>query len=321
MTRGVRLLLVAAVLAALGAALWHLDPAAVGRAFAGMSWRWGAAAAFLNLLSLGIDSWRWRLIINARRRVPLAHAFRAMLAGVVGNIVVPLKLGDGARTLLLARSDGLAPATALTTVLLDRAIDSVVLPLYLGLASILLPLPPTILRYRPAMLLGVAAVAVGLVAAGRWIRRQPVCEDSLSTGRTVERVIAGLSALGHAHRLAGVVTVALLSWTVRSAVIWCMCQAFHLQLPAAAAVAALAAIYLGGAISPTPGNLASFELAATGALGLFGVPADAGLSLAIATHALEIVPTILLGLLMGIVPRRPLDVPARTSSARSRADG
>jgi len=302
----IRIVLVVVVLGTLGLAVWQIEPSAVLRAFAGMSWTWGAAAALLNLLSLVVDAWRWRLIVNARCRVPLVHAFRALLAGVIGNLVMPLKLGDGARTLLLSRSDAISPATALTTVVLDRAIDSLMLPLFLGLASVVLPLPPAILRYRPLMLAGVTAVALAFVVAGRWIRRQPVCDDGLSTGRPFERVFAGLAALGHAHRLAAVAAVALLSWTLRGAVIWCMCEAFHLQVPPAAAVATLAAIYLGGAISPTPGNLASFELAAAGALAVFGVAADTGLSLGIATHALEIVPTLLLGLMMGIVPRRPV---------------
>lgn len=304
MTVGVRALLQAALVAAIGIALWHLDPAAVGRAFTGMSWGWGLTAAAVNLAGLGVDAWRWQFIVNVDRSVPLRHTFRALLAGVIGNVVMPLKLGDGARTLLISRSDGLSAATALTTVLLDRLIDSATLPLFVGVSSLLLPLPDAIVKYRPMMLLTVVITASLFTLAGHVIRKQPVRERSLESGRTIERVLAGLAALGHPARLLKLVGAGLLSWSVRALVIWCMIQAFHLPLSPASAVSTLAAIYLSGAISPTPGNLASFELAAAGALGLWGVSGDTGLSLGIATHALEIVPTMLLGLMLGVRPGR-----------------
>ncbi len=304
MTFGARTVLLVGLVAAISLALWHLDLAAVGRAFTGMSWGWGLTAAAVNLTGLVVDAWRWRFVITAERPVPLRHTFRALVAGVIGNVVMPLKLGDGARTLLISRSDGLSAATALTTVLLDRLIDSATLPLFVGLASLVLPLPASITKYRPLMWLIVIVTTLLITLAGYLIRRQPVREASLETGRTLERVLAGLAALGHASRLVKLVGTGLLSWSVRALVIWCMIQAFHLPLSPAAAVSTLAAIYLSGAISPTPGNLASFELAAAGALGLWGVSGDTGLSLGIATHALEILPTLALGLAMGVRPGR-----------------
>ena len=68
------------------------------------------------------------------------------------------------------------------------------------------------------------------------------------------------------------------------------------MLPVSAAVRVLVIVNLGIAVVATPGNVGTFELATAAALALWGVPSDAALSLAIATHAVEIVPPVLIGL-------------------------
>jgi uncharacterized membrane protein YbhN (UPF0104 family) len=305
MTRVARALVVTAVLAALAVTLRQLDPVAVRSAFGSMSWWWGAAAATLHQLGIVIDASRWRLIIGARQPVGFWSTCRAHLAGLIGNIFIPFKLGEGARVLMLSRTEALSPATSLTTVLLDRVVDAVLLPVFLGVASLVLPLPATIMRFRPWMLAATIVVTMALLVVGRWIRRRPVVDASLDTGRTIERVVAGLAALGHTRRVVWILLLATASWVNRAAIIWCMILAFHLPLSLTAAVASLAIINLSIAIVATPGNLGTMELATAGALALWGIDPDVGLSLGVAMHALEVIPTILVGLTLGIVPRRP----------------
>ena len=49
----------------------------------------------------------------------------------------------------------------------------------------------------------------------------------------------------------------------------------------------------------TPGNVGTFELATAAALALWGVPSDMALSVGLATHAVEIAPPLILGLVVG----------------------
>ena len=78
-----------------------------------------------------------------------------------------------------------------------------------------------------------------------------------------------------------------------------MLIASHLTLPLSATITTLLIVNLGIAIAATPGNVGSFELAAAAALALWKVPSDTAFSVAIATHVVEVVPPMLIGLMIG----------------------
>jgi peptidoglycan-N-acetylglucosamine deacetylase len=292
------MLLLAVVLAVAAALLARSDPGAIVSAFAAMSWRWAALAALINLLGVMIDAARWRIIVNSVGRISIWHACQAQLVGIVGNVLFPFKLGEGARAYMLKRRGELPAATALTTVLLDRVMDGLTLPLFVVIASLLLPLPPSVLRARTWMLVVLIVAAAAGVAFASWIRDGHAAAEGplASAAGRLSRILAGMTVLSHHGRAASTIAVALLSWIARAAIIWCMLRAFHLPLPASAAVSVLVIVNLGIALVATPGNVGSFELTTAAALALWGVAPETALSVAIATHAIEVAPPVLLGL-------------------------
>lgn len=314
MTGRVRLALVALVIALLAATMSRIDLRAVTQSLARMSWRWALAAAAVNLVGVAIDAARWRIVVSALTPVSFFTVCYASLVGIAGNVVFPFKLGEGARAFVLATRAGLLGATALTTVLLDRVLDVATLPVFVTLASVLLPLPESIMRYRPWMI-GIGAASIVAAAAGRlWIRGRQRHPATAGPPPVIDRIADGLRLLDHHHRLAAAAGVALCSWAVRAAIVWCMFQAFGLRLPVSAAVATLAMINLGIAVVAMPGNLGTFELVTAGALALWGVSPANGLSLGVAMHALEVVPPALLGVAAIISDRGKL---ARSSGRGS----
>jgi uncharacterized membrane protein YbhN (UPF0104 family) len=270
MSRRLRIILLVVVLAATAAAIARSDPRAIGHALAGMSWRWATMAAVLNLLGVVIDATRLRIVVGAAGDIRWRRVLQAQLVGIVGNVLFPFKLGEGARAYMLTRRHGLPTATAVKMVLLDRVVDAIVLPIFVVAASVLLPLPPNVLRYRGWMLASVAATTIAIVAVGR-----------------------------HRARLAAAVVASLVSWAARASILWCMLIAFHLVLPLSATVTMLVIVNLGIAIVATPGNVGSFELAGAAALALWEVPSETAFSVAIATHLIEVIPPVLLGLAVG----------------------
>jgi len=300
MNRRVRLLLLVAVLTATAIAIARSDPAAIGRALAAMSWRWALVASLINLLGVVLDAARLRIIVSAVGRVTIWNALQAQLVGIVGNVLFPFKLGEGARAYVLTRRHQLPTATAVTMVVLDRVMDAVVLPLFVVMASLLLPLPARVLRFRGWMLLALtgAAVAGGVIGWRLSARHAAGAAPGAAVG-TVDRIIAGVTVLGHRRRIAATIAASLASWIARAAIVWCMLRAFGLELPVSAAVSVLVIVNLGIAVVATPGNVGTFELVTAAALALWSVPADLALSVAIATHAIEVVPPALIGLVVG----------------------
>ena len=61
----------------------------------------------------------------------------------------------------------------------------------------------------------------------------------------------------------------------------------------------LVVVNLGIAVVATPGNVGTFELATAAALAFWGVSPETALSLAIATHVIEVAPPLLIGLVVG----------------------
>ncbi len=300
MSRRLRLLILVLVLGATAVAIARSDPAAIGRALAAMSWRWATVATAINLLGVVIDATRLRIIVSAFGRIRLRDALQAQLVGIMGNVLFPFKLGEGARAYMLTRRHEVPTATALTMVVLDRVLDALVLPLFVVIASVLLPLPSTVLRYRRWMLLSLAVASVAGVVIGRRLRdRHEAGQAPAVLGSTLDRIIAGVTILGHRGRLASAIGASLASWAARAAILWCMLRAFHLMLPLSATVSMLVIVNLGIAVVATPGNVGTFELAAAAALALWGVPSETAFSVGIATHLLEVVPPVIIGLVVG----------------------
>jgi len=270
MSRRARVAVLIAVVTATGVAIARSNPRAIGRALAGMSWRWAAIACVINLLGVLIDALRLRIIAGASRDVGWQQVVKAQFVGIVGNVLFPFKLGEGARAYMLTRNGQLSTANALKMVFADRVIDAAVLPIFIVAASVVLPLPPTVLRYRGWLMATVVTTIIAILAIGR-----------------------------HRGRLAGAVAASLVSWTARAAIVWCMLIASHLTLPLSATITTLLIVNLGIAIAATPGNVGSFELAAAAALALWKVPSDTAFSVAIATHVVEVVPPMLIGLMIG----------------------
>jgi len=320
MTRRLRLLLLVAVLIATAAAVARSDPAAIVRALAAMSWRWAAIAAVVNLIGIVIDAARLRVIVRAVGRLTMGNALRAQLMGIVGNVLFPFKLGEGARAFVLTQRHQLPIATALAMVVLDRVIDALVLPLFVIVASVVLPLPASVLRFRTWMMLALsAATALGIVIGRRLAHRHAAGTVPDAVGGTLDRIVTGMTVLGHRRRIAATIAASLASWIARALILWCMFRAFGLPLPVSAAVSVLVIVNLGIAVVATPGNLGTFELATAAALAVWGVPSETALSVGITTHVVEIVPPVFLGLLVSV--RSHHHVSAITPSSPPSATG
>ena len=298
-------LIVLAILIAAGAAMMkHVDMEAMLAAFAEASWKWAAAAALVNLLSIVVDAVRWKSIVAGVRRVSIVTAIESLLIGWLSNLIVPLKLGEGAKVWVMSRREALPIATVVSTVVLDRAVDIVTLLLFIGVTSIVAPLPPAIEKVRGVGVMALIVLGVGIGMGVRSMTRRRE-GGTISTGRFA-RLLDGFSILGHQHRLGPIVAVALCAWILRAGVVWCTMQAFHLSLPVAAAASVLVAVNVGISAIAAPGNLGVFELSAVAGLALWNVPGEIALGFAIALHALELVPTTVLGLAVQAILGVPL---------------
>jgi uncharacterized membrane protein YbhN (UPF0104 family) len=211
--------------------------------------------------AFALRAWAWCLSLPG---LPGRHAWSALHVALLGNHVLPLRLGEPMRVTSVLRRTALPIGSVTASAITLRAAD-VLAVLVLAATS------------APAVLAAAGLwtpVAVGLVLVGAavgvaWLRR--------------------LRASGSAVRLPGGRALAAtgMAWVLEAAVVWEIARVAGFPLAAWEAVAVTAATIAAQTIAVTPGGLGSYEAAATAAMVAVGIPAGPAFAVALTTHAVK----------------------------------
>jgi glycosyltransferase 2 family protein len=318
-TRLVVLLVTAVVVAVLAA---RLDERRILASFAGVDWGWVAFAALINIGNTTIEAWRWTQVASPLGpNLRVRSAFLAIVSGVAGGLLLPFKLGDGVKAYVFARAEGLRVSQAVGTVVADRLADLLAFAIVALGVWLTVPLPGrvgTVIHSISGGLAAVLAVVVGLSTARplrRWLQADRRSRFAARAGRGLD----ALARFGRTLPIARVAAASFASWLVRATVVWAMMRAFHLPLPPTAALVTLIVINVGIAVTGVPGNVGSFELATVGALGIYSVPLETGVSYGIALHATEMLPLLALGIILALTGAIDVSTWWRVPSAQTDA--
>ncbi len=269
-------------------------------ALAGIDWIWVSFVLFLNMVNTWIEAMRWRLILSSvKKQMRTSSTFAAILVGVVGNTLLPLRLGDGARAYFLARKEELDVVRSFSTLMLDRILDITFFLCMVAFTGMLFHLPAFIEQAGFVSGVGLGVGVMALLALIR-LRRKLELKVRVKAGKKVaeqvSRFLEGLSGLKDLGILFPTSMLSILSWSVRWVMVLAMFRAFALELPLMGAFVVLVFSNLGIALVSTPANLGGFELSIIAALKVFGLDAEIGMSFAVVYHMVEVVPMVLLGM-------------------------
>ena len=255
------------------------------------------------ILELFLRAVRWRLLLNPSKPVRLWDAFRLEVAGLALSNVLPLRLGEIARGTLGARIFGIPVLTVFSTILVERAMDVIVL-FFIFLAAVFLGgISGGVVDYGRWLLplfVGLAAAMAALIFADeiishRWFSgffgRLP------GIRRFFERVAMGVKGF---HSFKGGVLIfafAFLQWLLDTFNIYLMALAFGLD-GAVDAFRAVALMITGAAAASMPGlpgYFGNYEFAIAKVLEGYGVARETGLAYASGMHILGYILVTLLG--------------------------
>jgi len=261
---------VSAAWAALGAA-----PLALGGALVAY------AAAF------GLRTLAWCRVLPD---LGAGQAWAALHVSLLGNHVLPLRLGELLRVTSVLRRTELALRPVAASVVALRLTDLLAVVALAALAGGTAAVGTT----ATVALLALLLVAVG--AGWWWLRRQP-----------------GPAVVG--------ATVA--AWLLESVVVLAVADAAGLGLSYGQAVGVTAVTIVAQALAVTPGGIGTYEAAGTAALVALGAPGTEALAVVLLTHALKTGYALLAGTVALFVPapgywgrwRLPRQLPARPAPA------
>jgi uncharacterized membrane protein YbhN (UPF0104 family) len=278
-----------------------LDWDQVIRSFQGVDLELAIVATLIGIPCTALQGLRWSSIVNGVRRVPRSTAVAAIYVGQAASAFLPMRAGEAVRTELLARATGIGRATALGTVALDHSVNGVVMFAFAALLPALLPVPRWVAL---VVWLGMAG-AIALVLTLLWLAKHPESLPSGKMANAVARARSGLMAARNPKAVAQAALFSALAWMLEITVTMLGLAAFHLPHDLPHAMGVIFGVNLALAIPSPPAALGNFELGAGTALVAFGGDAGHAAAFAIGLHAMQLLPTLVMGGLMLGVFRKP----------------
>ena len=291
--------------AALALALLGIDLRRVVETLARADYVYLIPATAAILAYLVARSVRWRLLLGPE--VSLSRCFWVTNIGYMMSNVLPFRLGDPARAVVIGRGGKVSTAAALSTVVVERVLDMLmVVALLAGVAPFISGVGSAVTAGLVAGGAALAASAVLLLLAFRpdWgrraVRRVLGWTPRLDGDRWVQALdglFEGLAPLRSGRRGLALLVWSVVTWACVVAYYWALMRAFLPRPPALAAPFLVCVAGLGVAVPSSPGAVGVFHAVARYGLTIpFEVPVDQAVTIAFAIHTFQYVMLCLLGL-------------------------
>ncbi|GIH92525.1 lysylphosphatidylglycerol synthase domain-containing protein [Planobispora siamensis] len=226
-----------------------------------------------------LRAWSWRRVLP---ELSMGHSLAALHVSLLGNHVLPFRLGEALRvtTVLNRTSLPAAPVIASTVTLRSADLAAVALLALAAAPSLVTALA------GPWLWPLVAALALATIAGTFWLTRT----------RT--------SAPGAVAALPVVFAAAAVAWVLEAAVVYEVARLAGVALTPGEAVAVTAVTIAAQTVAVTPGGFGSYEAAATAALTALGVAPGPAFAVALLTHALKTAYSLVAGGIALVTPTR-----------------
>ena len=242
---------------------------------------------------------RWSYLILQAPRIPVGRILPPLLIGYLGNAVLPARLGDAMRAVIISRRERVDIVQALGTVLLERAIDVATLAPLALTAAVVTGAPGWAIQIAAIATVVGGAVLVLLATTGiapllRFADRLGLAERP-SLRSIAARIALVLGGAARRRPIALAAAISTSAWFLDAASFWLAAQALGIEIsyPGAMLIGAIAV--LGTAIPSAPGYVGTFELAASVTATALGVPAESAVAMAILAHAVTLIPVAVAG--------------------------
>jgi len=298
--------------------LWNADLEEVGRVLTTADGSLLAAAMLVALFSYFLRALRWKFILLPVGRVRLSSVLITTAVGYAALSLLPARMGDLIRPLLLARREKIPASASLASVLTERVFDLWTVVFFFLIFIVWPPRMPDLDEGARHSLevLSLSGYVVGggllvgtLILLGlfryqdrmveiltrpvAWIKEsweQPFanfCNHFLDGLRVLQRPRDLLITL-----VSSIVMWYVICWQVRLTLL-----AFDVDLPLRAAYLIVTMAVIGLAV-PTQGGVGGFHKATqVGMTMFFGIGLNEATGIAIAYHAICFVPITIIGLL------------------------
>ena len=260
-----------------------------------------AAGAAMLIFSNVIRAARWKILLSPQKPVSRGPLFEATMMGYMGNNVLPFRLGEVLRAMVVSRRHDLKISGVGASIIVERGLD---LFSFLILAGIYSVLVPTFESARLLAMLGLSALLMVLVLGffvnrhhhkfKGWVDIQSqrfVAKGQVKRGEHIRSIFKGLETMWRMPRPLQVIIQTLLLWLLYFLVTFLGLAAFDFGLDAVELwkVSSVLLVFttLSLSIPAAPGYVGTYHGAVLAALMVFGIDNDTAKAFAIVMHLMN----------------------------------
>ena len=306
---------------------------------AGIDVVWILLSVIVILASFVVRALRWQVILGNARRIDFWTAFHPLMIGFMINCILPGRAGEIARPVILRQKAGVPFATGIATVAAERVFDILLLIGLFGLVLAMVDIDPDLdipfgkyhlnkttlltiagglLKLGLVLIAGVATLSFEksrrrinqLILAGpglfffagdnarMWIR-QKICTPVTSL---IDNFASGFAQIKDPKTFLACTGLSVVVWFLAALsyyVISMGCPGIGLNFFEISAMMVIICFFI--ALPSVPGYWGIWEAGGIFGLYLFGVTAKDAAGFTLASHAVQILPVIVAGLVSAMV--------------------
>ena len=300
---------------------------------------WIIPTVLVVLLGFALRALRWKIILSSTQKIGFWSTYHPMMIGFMINCILPGRIGEVARPVILKKKEGVPFTAGLATVATERVFDAGLLIAFFAVVLVCVDIDPSIslkfgqytLNRETLMAIGTGLFRLCLVGIGgiivisvdasrnlliRFIERFPayliflkqrhrdLITDKLC--RFIVKIINnfadGFSMVKSPFKLAACTGLSLIIWILGAVSYYLMalgCPGLDISFIELSAVMIIVCFFI--ALPSVPGFWGIWEAGGVFAMALFGVPAREAAGFTLANHAVQMFPVIIAGLYSAVL--------------------
>lgn len=297
----------------LGYALSKLNLGDVWLAIRDANYWWLIPGVAIYFLGVWARAWRWHYLLRPIKKIPTRAMFPTVAIGYMGNNIYPARAGEVLRAYVLRRREGVPISASLATIIVERALDGVVM-----LAFVFLNLGEltgltadsgfagsiqTLAVIGAVVFLGAVAVFILMAvyphktaAVFDWFNHRLIPEkyrEGLSG--MVRKFLDGLASLRSPIDVLWVLLTSIVIWLLETGKYWFVMHAFNFEVSFFALMLMNGIVNLATTIPSAPGYVGTFDAPGIAVLQAYNVPTAIAAGYTLVLHAALWLPITMLG--------------------------
>jgi len=300
---------------------------------------WIIPAGSAVILSFALRALRWQVILASSGEVGFLTAFHILMTGFMMNCVLPGRIGEIARPIILKKKENIPFSTGLATVAVERVFDiSLLLLLFVVVLSIV-DIDPnldmtfgdydlsrdTLINIGKGMVYLSVFLIVGILIMSfgktrQWInqcitgipkifffvhqntKQQMLDRIFIPLVRIIDNFAVGFSFITSPKKVIICIGLSLMVWGLSAYSYYLMvkgCPGIDLSFAELTAVMVMICFFI--ALPSVPGFWGIWEAGGVFAMSLFGISTKNAAGFTLINHAIQVFPVILIGMVSAII--------------------